>query len=389
VPYSVAAARERDEALKAAQRAEDQFDCKVPGAALREFVTPEVLAAWKATTAWPPGAERGDSVLAARARELQTVLDKVQSCEDHVFRLVLRELPSHLDLELVASRLPNLSSLELQYAPRRLGMRVGSDAASKALATMQPADAEALARVLKQPESLLTSLALPCDGIDDGLLAILMQGLLASRTLTHLDLSANQVGDAGAALLARMLRAGAGACVLSSLRLADNRLGARAAESLGGALRRHDCFLAHLDLRRNALTDAGGAALLDGLLNGGALRTLVSLNLSNCGLGPKSAAALAAVLAAPGCALANVALAANSFGDTEVALIEAALASGGAGAAAGGNTTVCALDLRANAAASPAAVAAVSARVFANEVRARGGQSAPLLGASKKAFEDA
>jgi hypothetical protein len=197
------------------------------------------------------------------------------------------------------------------------------------------------------------------------------------------------VGDAGAALLARMLRAGAGACVLSSLRLADNRLGARAAESLGGALRRHDCFLAHLDLRRNALTDAGGAALLDGLLNGGALRTLVSLNLSNCGLGPKSAAALAAVLAAPGCALANVALAANSFGDTEVALIEAALASGGAGAAAGGNTTVCALDLRANAAASPAAVAAVSARVFANEVRARGGQSAPLLGAYKKAFEDA
>ena len=29
---------------------------------------------------------------------------------------------SHLDLELVASRLPNLSSLELQYAPRRLGI---------------------------------------------------------------------------------------------------------------------------------------------------------------------------------------------------------------------------------------------------------------------------
>ena len=59
----------------------------------------------------------------------------------------------------------------------------------------------------------------------------------------------------------------------------------------------------------------------------------------------------------------------------------------GAGAAAAGNTTVCALDLRANAGVSPAAAAAVAARVFANEVRARGGATAPLTGVYKAAFE--
>ena len=94
------------------------------------------------------------------------------------------------------------------------------------------------------------------------------------------------------------------------------------------------------------------------------------------------------MLRAPGCALANVALAANGFGDADLALIEAALVNGGAGKAAGGNTAVCALDLRANAAASPAAVAAIAARVFANEARARGGAGAPLLGAYKKAYEN-
>jgi hypothetical protein len=381
VPYSVAAAKAREDALLAAQRLEDACDCRVEGVALREFVSPDALATWKASSAWPPQAQRGDSVLTARARELQTLLDRVQSCEDHVFRLALREFPSHLDLELVTSRLPNLTALEVCYATKRVGMRVDS-ASMRTASGMLPADAEAVARCLKAQDSILTSLALPANAVDDGLLALLLQGLLANRTVTHLDLGHNLVTCAGAALLARLLRSGAGNCVLTSLRLADNRIAARGARELGAALRRPDAALAHLDLRLNALTDAGGAALLDGVAEGGALRTLTSLNLSNCALGPLSAAAFARVLAAPGCALVQADLSANAFSDADAAAVGAAVAA----AAAAGALRLCALDMRANAQVAPATLAGITKAVYENEVKARGGPSAPLRGAYRATF---
>lgn len=40
---------------------------------------------------------------------------RFQAAEDNVFRLKISQCMSHLDLELVLARLPNLTSLELIY----------------------------------------------------------------------------------------------------------------------------------------------------------------------------------------------------------------------------------------------------------------------------------
>jgi hypothetical protein len=385
VPYSIAAGKARDLALKAAQRAEDAFDCKVEGAGLREFVEPEALSNWKVTTAWPPHELRGDSILTTRARELQTLLDRIQSCEDHVFHLVIPELPSHLDLELVTSRLPNLTSLDLTYAPKTLGMRLDSNS-SKTLLKMQMSDAEAIARCLKTQDTILTSLSLHANSIDDALVAVLMQGLLANRTITHLDLSHNLIGDTGVALIARMLRAGAAHCVLSSLRLADNHFGAPSAAALGSALARPDSIMSHLDLRMNLIGDEGGLALIQGLIEGYSSTTLISLNLSNCGIGPKTAEAFAKLISLPNCSLVQCDLSANNLNDESVQAILTTLEEM---EASGRASRICALELRANSGVDPNTIAKIKDLVYANEVKARGGMAAPLLGTYRKTFPPA
>jgi hypothetical protein len=382
VPYSIAAAKARDLALKAAQRAEDAFDCKVEGAGLREFVEPEALANWKLTTAWPSHEIRGDSILTTRARELQTLLDRIQACEDHVFHLVIPELPSHLDLELVTSRLPNLTSLELTYAPKTLGMRLDSNS-TKTLLKMQISDAEAISKCLKTPDTILTSLTLPANSIDDALVAVLMQGLLANRTITHLDLSHNLIGDTGVGLIARMLRAGASHCVLSSLRLADNHFGAKSAAALGNALARPDSIMSHLDLRMNLIGDEGGQALILGLIDGLSSTTLISLNLSNCGIGPKTAEAFVKLISLPHCSLVQCDLSANNLSDESVQDI---LVTFEELQAKGKFSRICALELRANSGVNPNTIAKIKDIVYANEVKARGGMAAPLIGNYRRTF---
>jgi len=143
---------------------------------LREFVLPEALEAFKRTGRWP--ASRGDSLLAVRAAELDTLLGRVSCARQGVFRLALDQLPSHLDLEQVLARLPNLASLRLTYGMRHLGMRF-----DRALFGMRLSDADALARSVRVSDTL-SELALPCNMIDDNLLMVLMTGLLESRTIT-------------------------------------------------------------------------------------------------------------------------------------------------------------------------------------------------------------
>lgn len=373
IPYSVAAEKKRREELMHAQRAEDVFDCGVESASsLREFVSPDQLAAWKASTAWPPATQRGDSIIATRAKELQTMLDRVAACEDYVFRLVLRELPSHLDLELITSRLPNLSALQLSYPPRHVGL-----AYDQRDQGMRQADADAVVRCLKTTD-ILTSLSLPSNAIDDGILAILMQGLLANRTVTHLDLSHNGVGDMGCGLLCKMLLGGSAACVITSVRLADNSIGPRGGEAIGAVLRRSDA-LVHVDLRLNQLGDVGGAAVMAGIAACNS-RTLTSLSMANNNVGGQTAAAFAGVLASPSCALTSVDLAGNAIDEDGAQLIRSALQQGH-------GSSLCSLDLRANTGIRADTVAAITALVRANEVRARGGQTWPLQGSYSEAFQ--
>lgn len=333
---------------------------------MREYVSPAALAEWKSSTAWP--AVRGDSILTTRAKELQTLLDRIAACEDTVFRLVLREVPSHLDLELITTRLPNLTALQITYAPRRAGGKY--DAAS---AAMRVSDVESLVRCLKTTD-VLTTLALPANHIDDGLFALLMQGLLANKTVTSLDLSHNNISDVGAGLLAKMLRGGSAGCVLTTLRFADNRIGPAGGQALAAALRTSST-LTRLDLRLNALGDAASAAILTSLVGN---RGLLHLSLAANGLGSASAAALARLLASPACALLSLDVSSNKIDEDGAQQIRSALQNG--------TRTLCTLDLRNNAGVSGETMEVIYGLLHANEVRARGGQTWPLTGAYLDTF---
>lgn len=399
--------------VRAAQQqwAEDAFDARCAPEHLREFVPPDALAEWRRTGLWPPQEEaaaagggtdgggtagRGESILVIRARELQLVLDRLSACEDHVFSLALSQLPSHMDLELICSRLPNLTALSLTYGMHRIGMRY-----DRGLFGMRPADAESLARSITITDSL-TSLALPSNGIDDALLLLLMTGLLANQTLTHLDLSHNAITSAGVQLVAKLLR---GPCVLASLSLADNRADERAGRFLGKALR-GNLSLTELNLRLNGLGDAGAAALLECLAepNAGGC-ALTTLNLSSNHCGSATAAALASLLTAtaaaaaapsagggssgmaaaasagaapaaappPPCNLASIDLSGNALTEADAALLLRAVV---------GAPEVTSLDLRGNPGISATSEAAqgVAAATQRNEMLARGGGTAPLTG---------
>lgn len=360
VPLTATTERARAEALAASYKRDDLVDAQCTGSNLREFVDPEVLAEWRKSGMWP--ASRGASILTRRATELQTLLDQVQAAEDDVFHLTLTQLPSHLDLELILSRLPNLCSLQLTYGMRNVGMKY-----DRALFGMRVADADSLARCIKMTETL-TSLSLTANALDDNALMVLMSGLLSNQTVTHLDLSHNAITSNGMQLVAKLLR---GPCVLSCLNLSNNKGDERAGKHLGRALRHNDS-LVELNLRLNDLGDEGGRALLEGLRQNS---SLAALNLSSNRLGSTAAATFAQVVAAPECALTSVDLSGNALDESDMEVVRRAVSA---------NTTLTSLDLRGNTGVAPTSenVQAIMATVRANEVRLRdNGGVAPLTGA--------
>eukprot|EP00948_MAST-09A_sp_MAST-9A-sp1_P002878 g2878.t1 len=181
--------------------------------------------------------------------------DALNSSEDFVFNLTLRQLPSHMDLQQVFKRLPNLSKLSLTYGIRRVGIDY-----ERALFGLKILDAENLAKCIKATD-VLTSLELPCNLMDDQLLTILMAGLINNNTVTNLDLSHNKITNNGARLISKLLGRNS---VLSTLNLADNQIHAEGGKFIGRALK-HNESLIELNLSLNRLTDDGGRALIDGI----------------------------------------------------------------------------------------------------------------------------
>ncbi len=335
-PHVVVEQRAR-RALLAAVRRDDVFDAGVHEAALnemgplREWLSPAASAEWARTGALP--AARGDSVLAKRARELQTLLDRVAACEDYVFSLSLvgggyaGGLPSHLELDLILSRLPNVTRLEVMYGaldrdvapvrgyapPLREEDAAGGDAPSSPThsSSMAPPDAVVLGmladdlpplvRSLRALDSL-TTLVLSHNGLGDDLGVALATKLIGCTSLTTLDVSHNALGDAALGALAALLRrqsnsaaAAGGGPALSTLLVAGNSGGAAAGCALAAALADAP-WLVHLDASLNQLGDVGGAALLRAAaLHAG----LERLALAGVGLGDESLAAAVALVSTP------------------------------------------------------------------------------------------
>ncbi len=377
-------------ALVVTYRRDDPVDCAVELSGgghwpLREWVPPVCAAAYDRGGFWPSA--RGPSVLSKRALELQALLDDVAACENEVFCLELVGeaggcgLPSHLNLELLLSRLPNLARLTLCYGALERGVApvAGFEAplleeapgavtadgdAPTALSSAEPSspgavygmlppDITALCKCLGAT-STLVHLSLARCAIDDAAVALLAAALTGNATLVSLDLSHNRVTGAGAATLAQLLLCGTGASgegaagaplsakrqgpPLTALLLANNRCDARGAAALAAAVAAKAAF-SQLSLRLNPIGDAGAAALLTAAAGH---RWLAHLNLAGTALGEAAAAAAAAAVATPGTALRALDLSANKLSPGALtALAEAAVA-----ARASRTSALCELDVR-------------------------------------------
>ena len=236
--------------------------------------------------------------------DIETLARRIRASEDYVFSLELRQLLSHLDLELVFGQLPNLTRLDLTYGVRQIGMKY-----ERSLFGMKISDATSLAKCVKGT-AVLTMLSLPCNLMDDDLLRMLMTGLITNNTITHLDVSHNKITNHGARLLAKLLGPRS---VLTSLDLCDNAVHAEGGRYLGRALRRNDS-LVELNLRLNRLTDEGGRMLFEGIKDNSSLAVL---NVSSNSLASESARSFAGCLKAQGCSLAAVDLSCNELGPND------------------------------------------------------------------------
>ena len=147
--------------------------------------------------------------------DFQYVADYIKASQDYVFRLEIKQLLSHLDLNVLFDNLPNLSSVNLTYGVRQVGMSY-----ERSLFGMKIADATTLASGVRNTATL-TSLSLPCNLIDDDLMRMLMTGLISNNTVTELDVSHNKITNTGARLLSKILGSKS---IITFLNLCDNQI---------------------------------------------------------------------------------------------------------------------------------------------------------------------
>jgi len=235
------------------------------------------------------------------------LVKELEACKPFVHSVVLRELMSHLDLSDLLYDFPHLEAMDIRFGARQVGMDF-----DKSLFGMSLNDAFNMSRLLASTESL-TTLVLSENLIGDEAVLLLLSGLgigngkgtstsltCHNRTLTHLDLSHNRIGDIGARHLAALLDGGislatnaaaanvrmsnnnsgggndasdAYGSVLSTLILNDNRITSKGARSFASALL-NNRGLAHLDLSLNSLGEVGGSALFHSLAQHPTLRCL-------------------------------------------------------------------------------------------------------------------
>ncbi|XP_068506934.1 NACHT, LRR and PYD domains-containing protein 3-like isoform X1 [Syngnathus scovelli] len=150
---------------------------------------------------------------------------------------------------------------------------------------------EALAAGLAKPQCTLQVLWLYRCKLSKKSGEALASVLSSSRTLSHLDLSENNLHDHGLEALAAGLAKPQ--CTLRVLRLKSCNLSKKSCEALASVLS-SPCNLSHLDLSRNDLCDDGLEALAAGLAKPQC--TLQVLRLVRCGIGTQGCISLAKAL---------------------------------------------------------------------------------------------
>jgi len=200
-------------------------------------------------------------------------------------------------------------------------------------------DCESLKTSLKQKmvARTLRSLKIQSSNIDDDRSRLIASAILDNECLTYLDLSHNDIGNAGARGFAKVLASPKSA--LTHLILANNRISVVGVHAIGHALassidlkvtslqkqnqaapqqiaqaRKYgeNCTLQVLNLRLNRLGDEGGAELCSLLLKNNTLRTL---DFSGNDLGNETTKALCALIRKNGKQLRSIDISCNKLGN--------------------------------------------------------------------------
>lgn len=197
--------------------------------------------------------------------ELDEMKSIVMAIRPWIFKLRIKQYPSHYDLSAILDPLPNLCSLQITYGRKRFGMEY-----ERGLFGMKIVDCQYLVRYIRCAQTLIC-LSLPCNMIDDELVKILMSGLEAAYMLMDLDLSHNNIGDRGARRIAKLLDSKK--YLLERLDLSDNSIHANGAMHIGSRLAENQT-LDTLNLRLNRCEDNGICHLLQDLCINKRLRTV-------------------------------------------------------------------------------------------------------------------
>ncbi|XP_042573287.1 NACHT, LRR and PYD domains-containing protein 3-like isoform X1 [Cyprinus carpio] len=175
---------------------------------------------------------------------------------------------------------------------------------------------------LKDPHCKLEKLRLRYCGITDEGCASLSSALRSnSSQLRELDLTGNKVGDAGVKLISDALKDPH--CKLEILRLYKCGVTAEGCAALSSALRSNSSQLRELDLSRNNVGDAGVKMVSDGLKDPHC--KLEKLRLYDCGVRDEGCSALSSALRSNSSQLRELDLSVNKVGDAGVKLISDAL----------------------------------------------------------------
>ena len=181
---------------------------------------------------------------------------------------------------------------------------------------------KANSEALKQSTSQLISLCLANNHITNAGAANLGEALKQSTyQLTALDLSSNQITDAGVASLSEALKQST--CQLTILNLGSNQITDAGVASLSEALKQSTCRLTRLNLYSNQITDAGVASLSEALKQ--STCHLIELHLGANKITDAGAASLSEALKQSNCQLTNLFLSNNQITDDGAASLSEAL----------------------------------------------------------------
>ncbi|KYN01070.1 T-complex-associated testis-expressed protein 1 [Cyphomyrmex costatus] len=233
--------------------------------------------------------------------------------------LILEEdVVHHIPMAVILPQFPHLTEIYLNF-----GMIYMNDGFEWRDFEFSLEDCLSLGEGIKASPKL-KKFSLTRSNLDQPRVAAILQGMVSNDNIEELDLSHCKLMDNGAHAVGEFLSMHR---KLSSLYLTNNNIGPNGVAGIvHGLIKASSTALKHLDLRLNPLQNEGANHICALLIRN---KTLETLNISGCELGPEDGIALADVLAS-GCVeleALSLDVSNNNFGFTAGESFEAAVSS--------------------------------------------------------------